>query len=189
MTDVYSGQAVSSAHNANHETRITTLESKVFTLELAAAATVSVVKTADETVTTSTTFQNDDELSLPFASNTTYLIECMLIANVPTAADLKTCYTYTTGAGTRISTYATAPALGVTGYEGSAFWWCYRNESTSPSSNLLLGGCGTASFYKPEGILVAGSNAGTITLQWTQVASSGTNTVYKDSWLKLTPIS
>lgn len=49
----------------------------------------TVVKQADETVTNSTTMQDDDALTFALAANTTYLFRAVIFFNTPAAADYK----------------------------------------------------------------------------------------------------
>ena len=56
-----------------------------------------IIKSADETVTSSTTFQNDDELLVPLLANTQYWLEFMLIYDGIQAADIKIQWTYPSG--------------------------------------------------------------------------------------------
>lgn len=49
----------------------------------------TIVKQVDETVTSSTTMQDDDALTFALAANTTYLFRAVIFFNTPAAADYK----------------------------------------------------------------------------------------------------
>ena len=157
--------------------------SRITAALFASVAPLSVIKGADQTVTSSTTVVNDNALVLPVVANATYLFVCYLdyeggtqgssdikwVWSVPTSGTLRYggIYVGTTGTlhGSSTITGATTVAAGTNG-----------------SSNLL-----SAIMI---GSLIMSSTAGTLQLQWSQNTSSGTGTiVHAQSHLTLWRIS
>lgn len=144
---------------------------------------VTISKTSNESVTSSTTFQNDDQLVLPLAASATYAFEAFLIYDGSTAGDLK---------------------LQFTGPSGCAMNWAnFANVSGAASATLTYGpimntlaqvtpqgiACNgaTAMCARPAGIVINGSTSGNLQLKWAQVASNATATrILIGSWMKIT---
>ena len=132
-----------------------------------------VIKLNDETLTTDTTLQNDDELVVAVAANTSYFIQGGLIVASPTTADLKINFTAPSGAtftimadyvasGTTLLSATTVSAL--TGIDGR--------------------GATTVSAVRFGGAVLTTGTAGNFQLQWAQNASSGTTTIHAGSWME-----
>lgn len=148
----------------------------------------SVTKSVDESVTSSTTNQDDNELVLDVRANTTYWVECFLMYSASAAGDIKTTYS---------------------GPSGSTFDWCAdSNTSTAtatvaPVSRSLQGLGNTPSHGGLEqsgtplemcalhkGVLTVGGTAGQLRLRWAQLASSTTpSKVLAGSTLMITRIT
>lgn len=134
-----------------------------------------VKKSADETLATSTTLQNDDHLLFAVSANTKYAFRLALFINTPAAADYK--YTFTGPA---------SPTLIQFGHNDIA------GDSTSDvevsaagfGTSINVSAASTVHIAEIHGVLQNGANAGTVTLQWAQLASSGTTTVYAGSYLE-----
>jgi hypothetical protein len=142
-----------------------------------------VVKTADESVTSSTTLQNDDELFLTVSANAVYEVLVHIIFDAATAGDLKMAFTGPAGAtfdwyqGSLIST---ADAT-----SGSMYQVAYTLSTTITTTTGA--GSGTNMVARPAGRLATVSASGTFNLQWAQGTSSGTATrVRAGSFLSLT---
>lgn len=136
----------------------------------------SVIKSADETVTSSTTAQNDDELFVDVLANTQYFVEFFIIYDAIQAADLKIQWT--------------APS-------GSTFDWTHGGLGTSTTSTSgsvsrnyralgdvgTVGGpaasAGTNTIIPGEGRLVTGGSAGLFRLQWAQNTSNATGAIVR----------
>jgi len=138
------------------------------------------VKDADESVTSSTTVQNDDELvitNLPI--NTTFLFQCFLLYQGGTggSSDLKITWAVPTGTFLR---YAGAYEGGSgSANVGSAF-------AASDVLSLRTQGSGVKCGATFSGTLSVGSTTGSVQLEWAQVTSSGTSTtVNKQSVIML----
>lgn len=143
----------------------------------------SVVKQTIETVTSNTTLQDDDELTLPVEANTNYIFDGYLIYSglvSTTLGGFKFTFTGPTGATATWSAFgpniavtppndydATANALGVTRSMGA-------NGASAPMA------------AQPRGYLSVAGTAGSLLLRWAQHGSSATGTsVRPGSWLQL----
>lgn len=137
-----------------------------------------VRKTADETVTSSTAFQDDDQLLMALATNTTYLVRLVvLFTAVPSTGDIKFQFTMPTACSVFMNTIGfqvsggtvnVGPMVGTTSPTG-----------TSILLGLNTGAAGDVRVVPFEGVVINGANAGNLTLQWAQNTSSGTGTVVK----------
>lgn len=167
-------------HNKSHATGG---EDVLLPSDIGAAASADqafVRKTIDEAVTSSSAFQNDDELLLPVLANSVYLWRCVLIYDGATTGDIK--LTFAALAGSSLSGgfvgLGTASASG-TGSAGQV-------ALITPGSGGSLGaaGAGTKVYAQGSGMFTTGGTAGNFQLQWAQSASDGTaTTVYAGSHL------
>lgn len=137
---------------------------------------ITAYKTGDESVTSSTTLQNDDLLVLPVASNARYIMEAVLF--YVGAAD---------GATGGLK-------LGWTGPSGATMKWANRGTTQNVSPTLVnynvvveaIGGgrgvgtnSGTEMSCFPYGVLNTSSTSGNLQLQWAQGGSNATATTVK----------
>lgn len=161
------GWAINVTDSCNdHETRIAAIES------------LTVRKTANETVTTSTAMQNDDHLKFNMAASGVYVVRMTLDFGSPVAASFKF--------------QVTAPA-GCTDVGGR---FIYNNTAVGLNGGIIAAGtlwletgfttlgAGTHQFIDVSGIFINGGAAGVWQLQWAQNASSGTSTVYSGSFIQ-----
>lgn len=142
-------------------------------------------KTADESLPSSTTFQDDDHLQIAFAV-ATYTIDGWLAVEGPTAGDAKFRFAWT-GTLTRFDYGISGLALAATTAEADLKSIAQIGATTSPSSEITIGTI-TANWSNIPiyGHMVA-SAAGTLKLQWAQVVSDAANTIVKQgSFLRLT---
>lgn len=145
----------------------------------------SVIKPGDQSVTSSTTLQNDNALVIPSSAlvlNAQYLFTCNLIYEGGTlgSSDLKISWSVPAGATLRLSLKA-------------------QNASGNPNNNDLIqgangtcgsGGAGNVLAALMAGSLIMGGTAGAVQLQWAQNTSSATATiVHAQSTLSLTRVS
>ena len=133
---------------------------------------ITAYKTGDESVTSSTTLQNDDLLVLPVVAAGRYIVECY--------------FTYTgaadPGGGLK---------MGWTGPSGSTMRWATygTNQGTLTTYDVVsqaLGGgrvvatnSGTEMSCHPYGVLNVGGTSGNLQLQWAQGTSNATPTILK----------
>lgn len=155
--------------------------SRILASVMQGAIPLAVIKAADESVTSSTTLQNDDELLLSVAANASYLFFCYLDYEGASAGDLKISWSVPTSATLRFAqigqTAASAATTSATGIESTAY--SFGADAAATLNALLM-----------HGTLLTSSTAGTLQLQWAQGTSSGTATkVHAQSFLALWRIS
>lgn len=144
------------------------------------SAPTTVAKPSNETLASSTTLQDDDDLTFEIGANETWLVEYRLFYSSPTAADLKMDISGPSGVAGSYGIVALDTAA--TGTSG---------DVTVPSDNSLatdqvLGGAGFD--VRLTAIVLAtirnGATAGSVTLRWAQNVSDADSTiVYKDASL------
>lgn len=167
---------------ATHETRITALEGE----------SVKAVKTADETVTSSNTLQNDDHLTVAVAANKTYAITGFLIWTGNETGDIKFALTFPTGATVHWAVTGGNNAdtgFNAGGTRGGTQYFASLNQTSSPTGAIDIAGSTSPLHGHLLGTIVTAGTAGNLRLQWAQNTSNGTGTVLKKgSWLKVEEI-
>lgn len=157
-----------------------------------------ILKTADKSITSSNTLQNDNHLLATLEAGFIYEIDVNLYIIASTTGDFKslislggsasfnlgTVYTnrYSRGGGTTTTSVTNATAVSTT----------VLSMETYPTTTYAYGGTGGSSYGNNinEKILISTlSGSGTITLQWAQAVSDGTATIVKKgSYMKITPV-
>src|SRR5262245_12496724 len=143
------------------------------------------IKSGTESVTSSTTLQNDDDLFVTVTATGTYRVELLLMYDASTAADLKV--GFTGPAGAVLVGNASGLEIGATGSTND-----FIGNITGISDTVNFGGLGAGSTLSAviTGTLRTTGTGGTFQLQWAQVASGGTATrVFADSHMTLWRIS
>jgi hypothetical protein len=145
---------------------------------LAAMQPYTIYKAADESVTSSTTLQDDNHLILPLAAGATYTIEGGLFYDGQfNAGNLK--LTWTLPALATIFWSANGPATG-----GAA---AFGSQAVT-SGNVTIGTYGTGGSKTTasiNGTVTTFGTAGNMTLRWAQDAVHATaTTIYAGSWLR-----
>lgn len=136
---------------------------------LAVGDIVFVRKTADESVTSSTTLQNDDHLFFSVAANEIWAVKFVLLYTGATAGDFKVNVTVPSGATYRLGIHGLQEtAAGATTFQTSTL--------TEGSGSYVFGCSGASALGILDGTVEIGANAGTIQLQFAQGTSSGTAT-------------
>lgn len=148
--------------------------------------TLYLKKAAAETVTSSTTLQNDNDFVFTIPANKVYLVEVELAVTAAAAGDIKLAWAVSggvAGLGTRV---CRGPAVGTT-------------DPESGSMRSSRHGITTAKEYGCDPTTVAAINerffvetttsgtSGTLTLQWAQFVSSATATTMTTNsfaWLR-----
>lgn len=135
-----------------------------------------VRKTANESVTSSTSLQNDDHLVLALGANESWefdaFVFCTSGSNTP---DIK--FAFTVPTGTTLN------------------WVSEFQEGSTVSNNSLITASGTSvnnaitsgstDLIRIRGVVTTGANAGNLQFQWAQNSSNGTSTqVLANSYLK-----
>jgi hypothetical protein len=147
--------------------------------------TAFVYKTANEALTASTTLQDDNHLVLPVDASYTYIVDMVIVYDSPTAADLK--WQLVGPAGATLNAWE--GGLTVAAVDTTNTRIDYTGLSTNNSNTHAGIGVGNPVVILCHGVLVNSSTAGTLKLQWAQVAASGTTTVYTGSYLRLVRVA
>lgn len=154
-----------------------------------------VVKTADESVTSSTTLQDDNELLISLASGSSYLIEAHLLVSGAAAGDVKTAWARTGTLNQIGGRMVRGPGINTTDVTAGAAAATTVGINRSSGGNALTtalasGVDGTAISYISEVFTLTSVVTGTLTLQWAQNTSSATATIMRaGSFLIVTPIT
>lgn len=142
---------------------------------------ISAVKSVDESVTSSTTLQDDDELFVTVQNGATYQLECVVGATgagSATLGDIAIGWTFPGGTLTHYAiglTSAVAYGVSTTGQVNSVRF----RDTTSPSSSYPFGTPSTNSGMIRIGLLYQCTADGTLKMQWAQRVSTGTATTVK----------
>ncbi|MFM9796515.1 hypothetical protein [Streptomyces turgidiscabies] len=148
----------------------TTLTSGLLTSMLPITAT----KTATESVTSSTTLQNDDQLAVPVEANATYEVALLLLhdSDATVAGDIKVAWTGPAGAtmnwGVHGANTSAGSSTGVTSVN--------MQTRTIVEFASFGGGDSTGTVALVFGTLVTAGTAGTLQLQWAQETSNAVAT-------------
>lgn len=132
-------------------------------------------KTVDESVTSSTTVQDDDHLTFAIGANETWYCEFNLSASGGATGDLRVTVTMPSGATSEL--VVTGVASGGTTAQNSI-----GVITSSASSEVVCGlqaGTGNRNAVSIEGCVFNSSTAGNVTLQWAQGTSDGTATTVR----------
>ena len=127
-------------------------------------------KTADETVTSSQTPQNDNHLIVPVTGTDVWQLHWLVMYGAPTAEDIRIGFNFPAGGDLRGS---------VIGKNSSAILFQFYNASSSPAgSNILDGeGAGTRVLVEICLIYANGGTGGNVNMEWAQGTSGGTGTI------------
>lgn len=132
------------------------------------------VKPADTNRNTTTTFANDPDLTLAVAANKMYKYELYLNITAGATPQMKVQLTSPSGASLKAGT----------------FRWNGTVNAPTGATHTTGGITGTDTYYVQEGIVRVGATAGSLTLQWAQSVSNGTNiTIHQGSFLLLTALN
>jgi hypothetical protein len=138
-------------------------------------------KTATESVTSSTSVQDDDHLSMTLSANTTYWLDGILITDGAVGGDFRLQFVVPSGT---IRWLANGPVAGATNTVTDVD----RNWKVG-STTTVMGtiAAGTSSIVHVAGIIRTGASGGTFKLQWAQGTSSATATrLFVNSFLRCT---
>lgn len=146
---------------------MTTLGDTPSTAEYQNKAIAAAIKTAPESVASSTALQDDDELVVPVEANTRYRFEALLVCG-GSAGDI---------------------VIDFIGPAGSTELWAFGGPHSgamfSAAQGIAIGGSNFA--VQAGGILLVGATAGNLTLRWAQQTSDpAATTVQEGSSLILT---
>lgn len=145
-----------------------------------------VAKTSDESVTSSTTLQNDDELFIPVVASATYIMTSMIVYRAAATPQIKINWTVPAG-GTMLWTPGSLDSAVTAGFNGNINKAIY-DLSVAPT--LGCGGAAQSIVATPSGVITTSSTAGNLQFQWAQFASNATATVVKaGSWIHLVRVA
>ncbi|GIH91931.1 hypothetical protein ACFFMN_34010 [Planobispora siamensis] len=133
-----------------------------------------VIKGSDESLASSTTLQNDNELLLPVAAGTSYWVQGFIIYSALAAADLK--ISFAGPAGSTFDYVSDAVGSGATAGV-STVSRSLQSLGSAPAPGGIGSGLGNALAFLPKGVMTVGGTAGNLQLQWAQLAASATATV------------
>ncbi|MGI5288021.1 hypothetical protein ACQEVF_32415 [Nonomuraea polychroma] len=138
-------------------------------------------KTATESVTSSTSVQDDDHLLMTLNANTTYWLDGILITDGAVGGDFRLQFIVPSGT---IRWLANGPVSGATGTVTDVD----RNWKVGAVTTVMgTIASGTSSVVHVAGIIRVSSTGGTFKLQWAQGTSSATATrVFANSFLRCT---
>ncbi|WP_276979803.1 hypothetical protein [Flavobacterium filum] len=129
--------------------------------------TISKIKPSRETVTSSTTLQNDNDFTFELKANTTYAINSTGIFSAPSSGGIKWAFSAPSGSSGRI----TIRSLNSSSNE-------YFDADIITGAGNSAAAIGATSFFTTimHGFITTGSTAGTFTFQWAQNTSNATGT-------------
>lgn len=137
-------------------------------------------KTSTESVTSSTTLQNDDQLAVSVLANAGYRLTAVIRYDGVTGGDIKIGWTGPSGCA---FDYA-ANALGTAAVVYTDDQQFPGNISSTPTFGAV--GVGTTASIHIEGLVEVGATSGTLQFQWAQGTSNATATrVLGDSYIVL----
>lgn len=148
-----------------------------------------VVKSADESLTSSTALQDDNHLILPVDANATYELQAMLFWAGNETGDIKFAFAFPTGA--TVNWAITGPNAADAGFStggtrGGTQYFSSLNQTLSPTGSIDIAGSTSPLHARPHGTVITGVTAGSLTLRWAQNTSNATATTVKaGSWLRL----
>ncbi|MFB7354863.1 hypothetical protein [Streptomyces gardneri] len=157
------------------------------TADLLASSQPDVVrKVATESVSSSTTLQNDDELFVSVEANATYIVNMFLLHSSPLPGDLSIGWSVPTGAsfawGVQAASNDTANSFVV-----SDMNLVGRNATEAATFG---GGDGTATRADVSGTLTTSVTAGTLQFRWAQrVSNASASQIRAGSWLSVRRIA
>lgn len=141
------------------------------TVSTSSTGVITVKKPADQSVTSSTTLVNDNDLVIPINANDSMVIEGYLHAYVATSTpQIQLAWTIPTGASMDIGSYIDDVRL------GTQETYILTTSGTSTGAIQLNAGNIPIHFW---GVVITGANSGNIQLKWAQGVSSSTATTLK----------
>lgn len=136
------------------------------------AQQVVALKTSTESVTSSTTLQDDNQLTMTVSANTTYWVDLFLITDGLTTADIKLAMFIPSGT---IRWNTNGLDVAASGTLGDVNRRVLTGGAVS-GADVGTVGSGTSSVIPARGIARIGATGGTMWLQWAQNTSQSTAT-------------
>lgn len=139
-----------------------------------------VLKTAAESVTSSTVLQDDNELTYALEADATYIVDAYLIAHqtvdAATAIDINT--EWSVPSGTSGGKWCFGPETGMTSREDTSMVSSFHLHATDRRYGLDASG-DTVAIH--EHLIVVTTTAGDLTFRWAQDSSNANATVVTDN--------
>jgi hypothetical protein len=140
---------------------------------------LSKVKTTRESVTSSTTLQDDNDFSFSLKANTTYAISGNLFVNAPSTGGFKWLFTVPSGASGRLNIDSGSSTLDGIDIDITA--------GQTSASTITITSAGFSG--KLSGFVTTSSTAGTLLFRWAQDTSNATATyIERGSTMILTEV-
>lgn len=141
------------------------------------------LKTANQSITNSTTLTNDNELFVNVDANSAYAVDAYIIYQTTDNADFNVGFSLPSGATFTWTPFGSDPA--VNGNSSTAM----RFLTGQATYRTLGGGGGEVMAGTPRGTLITGANSGVVRFRFSQnSAQAVTTTVWAGSWLRLEKI-
>lgn len=145
---------------------------------------VAVRKSADETVTSTTTLQDDDELLFAIGASENWIAQVSLYVVTGSTADFRLAFTVPASATILVNGMAHGTSTDVSGSVVlAAIGDVYRIRAATPGGTISLTGSSAniAWVISLEVVVANSTTAGNVTLQFAQGTSDGANTTVKAS--------
>lgn len=150
-------------------------------------APIRLMKAADQSVTSSTTVVNDNDLVVPVAANATYDFDGFIFWIGNETGKIKFGMNAPTGATLDwglLAGYDGDTGFNTGGTHGAAQFWLKQAQTTFPTGTIQYAASTALLTGLLKGRITTGSTAGNLTLQWAQFVSNATSTTLKaGSWL------
>lgn len=127
-----------------------------------------VVKTSDETITNTSTLQNDDVLSAAVSASATYLLTCHLIHNSGATPGFKLAVSMPSGTTWR---------QGIFFCGSSTVNFQFGVMTTAQITGITGAGTDSNAFFRA--VIVVSTTPGTVQIQWAQNAANASNTIVR----------
>lgn len=138
--------------------------------------------TSDLTVS-NTTFQDSSDLTFPLTVNASYAIQCQLIYDSNTTADIQIRFTTPTGTVLRLSAWG--PGTTQSGTTAISVPVSVTDSTTTATINYGGGGAGTFLMARPAGALISVGGPGNLVIGFAQVSASGSTILKVGSMVAL----
>jgi len=149
-----------------------------------------IAKSATETVSASTTMQNDDDfLLVPLAANKTYRVEVRLSCQATAVnANIKTQFVLAGGAAQKAARHVMASEVATTSTAATLMTLPVSNVTGVVTSGITNGTSGVTVHYEFLLETTTSGTAGTFTMQWAQGTATGTTSLTPSSYMIITEV-
>jgi hypothetical protein len=140
-------------------------------------------KSSDETLDTSSTLQDDDELVFAAGANETWEFEFVLRVGIDGTATVDMKLGLTTPSGATVNFAVLGPAVTSPNVGDSNVWMVHEDETREHTVGTHVSN-GAEGLVWVKGLIANGATPGDVQLQWAQNSSTGTNLrVFAGSYL------